>query len=153
MISNEIKTIAESSDTSKAIFEVLKDRKRFRRYTNLSQFNQVLLNKGYKVVEDEYFDTFKALEKAGAGSLIIGRKGNPNRFIWDYNLKDVAKAASGEEVKPQVIKRGPGRPPKVTTVLKVDEKPKTIKLTININTEDLLKEFRAELLELAKKAV
>lgn len=153
MISNEIKTIAESSDTSKAIFDVLKDRKRFRRYTNLSQFNQVLLNKGYKVVEDEYFDTFKALEKAGAGSLIIGRKGNPNRFIWDYNLKDVAKAASGEEVKAQVIKRGPGRPPKVTTILKVDERPKTLKLTININTEDLLKEFREQLLELAKKAV
>lgn len=140
MLNHEnIKSIATETNTSKTIFDALERRQRYRRQTNLSKFESQLLNNGEKIVNDEYLNTFKKLETAGVGSLIIGRRGKPNRFVWNYSLKDVAKAAK-EEVnlsslpKMQMGSRkrlSRGRPPKVTPTPK-RASPEGISVTINL---------------------
>lgn len=128
---DELKSITKSSTTAKNIMEFLADRKRFRRQTDLNQMAQHIEQAGMTVVEDDYLKAFQALEKAGVGHLIIGRRGKPNKFKWNYNLKTVGQAATTNEPveieelgrKPRTVKpepqegstspkRGPGRPRK-----------------------------------------
>ena len=128
----EIMELAKSSKTAENIVSALKDRKRFRKETNLSKFHQILMNKGASIVEDEYMDSWKGLEKLELGRLIIGRKGKHNRFKWFYDLKGFAKVASGgtAEIQPLGKKTGPktvsltekrpvGRPPKSRDTIRI----------------------------------
>lgn len=92
---NELQVVSNQSDTSRLIFKELGNRQRFRSSTDLRQFRNNLLASGMKIVQDDFTKTFKDLEKLGAGSLITGRRGNASRFIWNYNLKSLAKAAAG----------------------------------------------------------
>lgn len=147
MINNEtIKQIAHENSTAKTVFQALDKRQRYRKETNLTKLEHSLLNSGEKIVSDEYFDTFKKLESLGIGSLVLGRKGKPNRFIWNYSLKDVAKAAVKDlspnemsRIESKVVKnlkpgrpakkRGPGRPPKIRVEGSLKASP--FALTIN----------------------
>jgi hypothetical protein len=90
-----VKAVFESTPTAGTIRDVLSERIRFRHQTNLNKFRNDLLSAGHKIVEKEYIETFQKLDQLGVGSLIIGRRGKPNRFLWNYNLKDVAKSAKG----------------------------------------------------------
>lgn len=151
----EIKSIANQSPTSKIVFNNLSKRLRFRRGTNLSKFHVQLINAGEKIVEDEYMDTFKKLQTLGVGSLIFGRGGKPNRFKWNYNLKDVAKAAfSAQKVEMVELQRKPGRPVKVVEKRaispKVDTKPSKVSITLEISSNSRPEDITA-LLDLAKQ--
>jgi hypothetical protein len=102
--SNSVGAIANETPTSKAIFKALAERQRFRRRTDLNRLHKTL---GDQITEEEFLSTFKKLQEAGIGSLIIGRKNNPNRFAWNYNLKSVANAAlsvDGWELEPLPMK-------------------------------------------------
>lgn len=151
----EIKSIANGSETAKTVFDVLSKRRRFRRQTNLNKLQQMLMDQGCLIVEDDYINLFKELETKGVGSLIVGRKGNPNRFKWNYSLKSVAKAAIGNDnveqfeplgkkapvITPEnslIPKRKPGRPRKEV---------QHVEVTLRIPS-DMLK-----LIEVFKKAV
>lgn len=140
---DKIKTIANSSPTSKVVFNALSERERYRDQLDLRKFKNDLMNKGEKIVQDEYIETFKMLEQLGVGSLIIGRKGKPNRFKWNYNLKDVAKASMNNEVKefkaiaqPIITTKRPrGRPRKNQSILNAVSTKATnqpISITINL---------------------
>lgn len=170
----ELKNVAGLNHTSKVIFDTLSKRLRFRRQTNLTNFHNHLINTGEKIIEDEFLDTFKGLQILGVGSLIFGRNGKPNRFKWNYNLKDVAKAAKSDakmEVKemfpagkPQVtFKRGPGRPrihPKKVKAarifksspeaMKTHVEPSVISITLQIGGNSRPEDIAA-LLDLAKQ--
>lgn len=133
----QIMSLAKSTKTAENIVSALKDRKRFRKETNLSKFHQILMNNGASIVENEYMDFWKGLEKLNLGSLIIGRKGKPNRFKWFYNLKGFAKVASGETAEIQPLgkktvslteKRPVGRPRKVVS----EPAGNTIRITLDI---------------------
>lgn len=102
-----VKEIANSSEAAKAIFDELGSRQRYRKYTNLDQFKHLLMSKGVKVVDSDYWKTLKEMEKAGLGTIIIGRRGNPDRFIWNYNLKSVAQAAKDPATQLQSIENTP----------------------------------------------
>jgi hypothetical protein len=93
---NELKTIANESPTSQAVFDHLASRQRFRVRTNLVKLKYDLIHNGKKVVDNEYLGTFKKLHELGVGNLIVGRRGKPNRFIWNFNLKDIGQAAFNE---------------------------------------------------------
>lgn len=139
---SKIKSVANSSVTSKAIFNALSERERYRDQLDLRKFKNDLMNKGEKIVQDEYLETFKMLEDLGVGSLIIGRKGKPNRFKWNYNLKDVAKASMNNQTQIKTIaqsvtvsKRPRGRPRKNQSLLNAVSVKKTnepISITINL---------------------
>lgn len=160
---NEVKTIqevAKETPTSKAIFDSWIQRQRFSQKTNLDKFKGNLLNQGEKIVDEEFQKTFKCLEDLGIGSIIHGRGKNPTRFIWNYNLKDVAQMSMGTLSGEKVIAL-PVNKKKTKRKVLTDEKPvgrprKTvsvgsaayIKLTIDIPAGSNPEEIAA-LLELA----
>jgi hypothetical protein len=114
-IVNSVQEIAKKNNTASLILNDFAKWGRFRRITNLDGYQTKLLRKGVKIVPEEFVDTFKAMEKAGLGSLVYGRGNNPNRFIWNYSLKWVGEAASrGEKAgEPVELKEGAPAPRKV----------------------------------------
>ena len=155
-----LKSVANQSNTSKSIFDAFASRKRFRSQTNLNKLRIDLLNKGERIDNDEYLETFKSLQDMGIGSLIIGRRGKPNRFKWNYSLKDVAKIASNAESIQDIaeIKRPRGRPPgsvnkrprgRTVTSVKAKSQGALINLTVNLPPSVTNKDIQA-LLELIK---
>ena len=38
----------------------------------------------------------QALEEAGCGTFVLGRRGHKSRFVWDYSCISVGQAAAGE---------------------------------------------------------
>jgi hypothetical protein len=89
---SSIRSIAKDSEESQTIFNSLAKRKRTRRITDLRQLQYKLSNEGEKITREGVMRTFQALQDAGVGSVIIGRKGKPTRFKWDYSVKRVAQA-------------------------------------------------------------
>lgn len=96
MENTNLSKVANLNDAAVATFDVFAKRQRFRSNTNLSRFHRELEDKYGTINEDELLQTFKGLEQAGMGSLIVGRKKTKTRFIWNYSLRDVAKLAKGE---------------------------------------------------------
>lgn len=92
----DIIKVSKLNDASIALFESFKNRKRFRRRTNVNLLHQELVAKFGKIEESQLIETFKMLQDMEFGSLVVGRRNNPTRFIWNYSLKDLAKAAKGE---------------------------------------------------------
>jgi hypothetical protein len=41
----------------------------------------------------------RALEQAGCGQFVVGRRGQPSRFEWEYSCISLGQAAAGEDVK------------------------------------------------------
>lgn len=41
----------------------------------------------------------RALDQAGCGQFIVGRRGQPSRFEWAYSCISLGQAAAGEDVK------------------------------------------------------
>ena len=97
-----IRAIATDSKEAKTIFNSLAERKRTRKVTDLRQLQYKLLDEGAKLTREDVMRTFQALEAAGVGSIIIGRKGKPTRFKWNYSVKRVAKAGLPPTTKKQI---------------------------------------------------
>lgn len=97
-----IKTLSNASTTATSAMLLLALRERNKPYTPLAVMKDQLIKMGEKVVDADYKQFWKDLEAAGVGSLILGRKGNPDRFQWNYSLKDVARSVvddKGEAIK------------------------------------------------------
>lgn len=110
-MNNSIQTIANSSEVSKAVFKALSDKQRARKATDLTNLFREMTQKDKTLQEKEILAVFKKLQDASVGSLVIGRRNKHNRFVWNYNLKQVAQAAHGkmkpEELGPAIIVRKP----------------------------------------------
>ncbi len=87
---NQLKTL---NDAAVATFEELSQRQRYRKDTNLRRFRKALSEKHGTIDLHQLEEVFRHMEQLGLGSLVIGRDDKPTRFVWKYNLKDVAKAA------------------------------------------------------------
>jgi hypothetical protein len=103
-MSKELIKVSKLNSAAKAIFEDFDSRQRFRRDINLKRFHTLLEEKHGSIDLQQFIETFKAIEALGLGTLVLGRgrRGDPGRFIWDYNLKDVAAAAKGEITRDQI---------------------------------------------------
>lgn len=78
----------------RTIFHALASRERFRRTTDLSRlYRFIVATIDDSMREEEFLGVFKHLSDMKLGKLIIGRKLNPNRFRWYYNLREAASAA------------------------------------------------------------
>lgn len=86
-----LQEVAQMSEVAKTIFDDLSKRSRFRDETNLVRYPSLL-----NLDQNETMAVFRELERLGVGSIVIGRRGKPTRFVWKYNLKDVANAAYGK---------------------------------------------------------
>ncbi len=100
----EVAKVAKMNDAAIAAFDTFGKRKRFRSNTNLLRFHAELEEKYGKIKVSDLETTFKKLQDAGFGSLIVGRKDTDTRFAWNYSLKDVAKLAQGK-IKPEEVQR------------------------------------------------
>jgi len=113
---NKLYKVAHKTDSAVVTMTALAMRERFRRFSNIEKMKYNLLNRGEKIVDDDYRQVWKDLEEAGIGSIIYGRNGNPDKFMWYYDLKKVASAAlqnkNEESQKLPEPKRRRGRPSK-----------------------------------------
>lgn len=95
----KLKQIAGHSETATVLMFNLAERKRFRNITDISHLKNALIRSGEKIIDEDYIAVFKELEAIGVGSLIIGRRGKPSRFKWNYSLKNIGEAAiNGKDV-------------------------------------------------------
>jgi hypothetical protein len=116
--------LAESNNVAKAVFENMAGRRRYRKYTNLRFLRRQLEANGKETIAPEkLMSVFKTLEQMGLGSIVIGRRKNPTKFIWNYNLKDVAQVAAGKkaagELGPIFATKGRHK----QTAPRIEEKP------------------------------
>jgi hypothetical protein len=117
----KIQQLAESDSSVKTVMEALSKRRRFRSKTDLYHFrDQIKKFTGSEMNSETIINTFKELQSAGVGRLILKRERGQKsparpRFEWRYSLKDVARAAGfGEPLtnEPKEIAKKRGRPRK-----------------------------------------
>lgn len=93
-----LKELPKTNPMAFLIFKGLSERRRNRWETDINRNSMTLLNKGFKIDQNKFIQTWKDLETLGAGVIVWGRNGNPNRFRWHYSLKDIGSAALNPEV-------------------------------------------------------
>lgn len=79
-----------ATTTSKLIFDVLAERQRHRQRTDLNNLFRIMQRAEPNVEYKAFMEVFQKLDTNGMGRLVKGRGRNPDRFIWKYNLKDLA---------------------------------------------------------------
>lgn len=91
----ELKKLAHSTATANAMLTVLAMRNRDSGETDIERFRILLKQEGFNDInETHYMETWKELQKLGFGALIIGnRKGERERFVWNYCIPTIAKGA------------------------------------------------------------
>lgn len=87
----DIMAIVALSDTAKVFLESLANRDKNRKVTTVDQ-----VVSRYKVPRRDVIEMFKAMDEAGLGAFILGRRNQPSRFSWTTRMKDVGQAAIGE---------------------------------------------------------
>lgn len=102
MNTSKLKEIAVKSKSATEVALSFIDRQRARPSTDIRRLKGMLARQGHRIDGAEYSQFWKDLQAAGIGSIIYGRRGNPNRFEWRYNLRKVAEAMleGGETPKP-----------------------------------------------------
>lgn len=75
------------------VFKNLQARERNNQQTDLTNMYRAIYKTNPEIDQVDFLNVFKKLQEQHAGVLVIGRNGNSNRFIWKYNLKEVAEAA------------------------------------------------------------
>lgn len=101
---DKLKAVVNASHTAIVTTLLLALRRRARDYSNLPATKDQLINMGEKIVDEDYKQYWQNLQDLGVGSVIYGRRGNPDRFQWHYSLKTVAKAAiEGKEAQVEAL--------------------------------------------------
>lgn len=92
---NQLKEMADRNPLLKNICKVLAKRKRNRRHIDLRRVRWELEENQVDYTPKEFFEVFKALEKAGAGNL-TAITGKSPKWKWNFSQKLVANAALGK---------------------------------------------------------
>lgn len=132
-----IQQIAHSSPGAKEVFNVLERRQRSRKRTDLNRIYREIKLTNTEITKKEVLVVFKKLQDAGVGSIVFGRGSNPNRFVWNYSLRDIAKTAF-EKDKKAPIAPAPGEPIKAKTAIN-----NTIQITMQIPANVSIEELKA----------
>lgn len=101
MTSIEIK----NNPVAKLVFDVLSERQRHRQRTDLNNLYRGMLKIDSGLDHDKFMDVFRSLDQNGAGKLVRGRRGNPDRFIWKYDLRALAEAAKRNGINPATMEQ------------------------------------------------
>lgn len=93
---SELQTFANTSDLNKDVFEALSIRERSAARSDIDAIFRELEAKNKKELNYfKFLDVWKMLEDKKLGTLVYGRRGNPNRFVWNTSLKQVGRIALG----------------------------------------------------------
>lgn len=101
----KVQEAAKANETALLVSKSLAARKRMRHFTDINRTETQLKRAGNPVVHPDFIKYWKDLQAAGAGSIVYGRKGNPDRFMWKYDLKTVSHIALTQSSKetPQAL--------------------------------------------------
>jgi len=100
---NALRKLYGASNAAKAAFDYFAQRQYNSARTTVDRLLAALKQEGHDVARSDIVELFKALQSAGCGDFVIGRKGHPSRFEWTVGLADVGRSASGEPVKVEAI--------------------------------------------------
>lgn len=121
--------IANMSQTALTLMTDLGSRERHRPFSDIKRQKQELIRKDYKIVEGEANMFWRLLEQEGFGVIMSSSKGKPEKFVWNYNLKEIAAIALEEKTSdPAVVAVDPVAKNRETAVFpkviaKVADKP------------------------------
>lgn len=89
-----LKAEAEKSHEFLTLVYYGANRQRNSEVTDIEQMRKLIeVKHGENLDSGKWLEAFKRLEDLGMGSLILGRRGKPNRFRWNYSLKAIGTAA------------------------------------------------------------
>jgi hypothetical protein len=91
-----LKSIYRQNKCVQAICDHLAARERNQTETQVKRILLLLEEEGSDFRKSEIIAAFKALEDAGCGRFVEGRRGWPSRFVWTVPSLHVAAAAKGE---------------------------------------------------------
>ena len=80
---------------------------------NVDRMLELLGADGQVLSRSEVIEVFRALEKLGAGTFIVGRKKHPSRFQRTVNLIELGKAARGDNQTVVAVTRSDLPPPAI----------------------------------------
>lgn len=89
----QLHEISQKSHSAEVTLLSLAMRDRARSFSDINRTKAKLVKDGEKIVNEDYMQFWKDLQTAGVGSIVYGRKGNPNKFVWHFSLKSVAQVA------------------------------------------------------------
>lgn len=96
---DKLKNVAGETSSAKSVFKYLLDRRRGRQDTNIKRVQRLLKESGAAVSNDDVSDVFRKLQDLGIGKIVFGRRGNPNRFIWNANLRSIKEVLEGKSTE------------------------------------------------------
>lgn len=103
-----LRVLYKTDKTAKALFDTLAKRVNNSREQRVDQMERSLANDGVAASRREITRVLKALEDAGCGEYIVGRKGHPSRFRWDVEMVAVGRYAAG--ISTDIGQVSPGLP-------------------------------------------
>jgi hypothetical protein len=102
-----LKKIASANPTSETVMLDMGLRERVRPFSDIQRTRNRLIREGHRIIEEDYKAFWKQLQDAGAGVIVYGRKGQPDRFQWHYSMKKVAEAAlDGKDLSAEKLVSG-----------------------------------------------
>jgi hypothetical protein len=90
-LANEVNELYQQDATAKAVFDVFSARQKDARFSAVDRVAYLIGSSRSEVIR-----IFKALEEAGCGRFINGRKGYKSRMEWDFSIRSLAEAAKGQ---------------------------------------------------------
>ena len=89
-----IRKLYRSEAAARALFDWTAQRERDATATSIDRLsNRLGISRGEAVA------LARALEQAGCGQFVVGRRGQPSRFEWAFSCISLGQAAAGEDVK------------------------------------------------------
>ena len=89
-----IRKLYRSNAAAQSLFDWTASRERDATATSIDRIsNRLGVSRGEAVA------LARSLEQAGCGQFIVGRRGQPSRFEWEYSCISLGQAAAGEDVK------------------------------------------------------
>lgn len=83
--------------TAKIIMDHFKTRERGSKVTKVKGLKHALAE--HSVANGKIVRFFRKLESIGCGEFVVGRRGQPSRFLWAVNLVRLAQLAAGQDVR------------------------------------------------------
>lgn len=93
----KLKSVYAENKVVRAICDLLAARERNQNETKLHVVVRRLTNNDPDLKKSEIIAAFRALEDAGCGRYVEGRRGWRSRFVWEVKSLDVSAAAKGEQ--------------------------------------------------------
>ena len=90
----KIQTLYKSNNTARSFLDGAA-----RRLRDASASSIDLISRSLGISRGEAVSLAKALEAAGAGQFVVGRRGSRSRFVWAFSCISLGRIAAGEEAE------------------------------------------------------